>query len=644
MAKPVVKTIHAFDATSAYMVEFTWTGNQAYNNRMIIYDAQTQVSVYEHIYPTNYYRLNHEIPAYTLDNNKQYAVQVQVIDANGDASVFSEKYYFHTISTPDFYFDGLHDGDTLYSPSIILNLVYSQSGTETLTWIRYHLYDASKTLVTETTPDYSLNMTHTFRALINKATYYVRATGVTVHGMSLDTGYIAFTTSYQNPSAYARVYAEADPETGFVNYYSNIVIISPDDTDYEYEDGYIDLTEIDPETMLLLHTITTPNASMEIDWTAIDGGRQTTKIADSNTGVILIDYKYVNKIILKGNTVQDGTPEFLGDYHALSSVSDCTFMVNRIPIENITEGLRLCKLPVIGQDVLVVTPDGIRKLMHEVGYYKFNKSDAAVRTETVGNNFITYYDIGAMPKSAANNILCSCVEVNHPTHSTVTIDYNTGYIKFIWRNDKGFNTEDKVKEFFKSNNVVVMYPLAQITMTIMDNITPMPSLANEKLLRYSQALKIPGENATFYLRMKSCRKTARFMRVYTGDFLNFVLAGRVDEENNFRLRLTVYGAGPKYMIYSDRLLMDADDILTVVIRRVNGIYGLYTQVFESSDADYLNVWLGEEVPETNLNDKDLWIDLDGELVYIAEPDVVRFYQDEEPTDADNNNIWIGGDL
>ena len=659
MAKPVVKTIHAFDAHAAYTVEFTWSGNQAYNNRMIIYDAATQAPVYDHTYSNNYYRLNHEIPAYTLDNDKQYAVQVQVIDANGEYSALSDKYYFFTISTPLFYFDGLEEGVIIYSPSINLSLIYEQSGTETLTWVQYHLYDASQTPVTETTPDYGCTMTHTFRGLVNKAIYYVRATGVTVHGMSLDTGFISFSTSYQNPSAYARVYAEADPDTGFVNYYSNIVIISPDEDDYEYEDGYIDLTEINPTSMLLLHTITTPNASMDIDWTAIDGGRTTTKVTDSNRGIVLIDYKYVNKIVMKGSTTQDSSPRYLGDYHPIENVSNCTLMVNRIPIEDVTQGQLLSKLPIVGLDYLVIMPDGSRKIIHEVGQYRFSRSDRAVFTTVEDNNYVTYYDIGAMPKSAANNLLCSSVPVNNPISSTVSIDSETGLIKFIWRSDRGINTEEKVREFFRDNDVTLLFPLAKISMTILDEIAPMPSMENAKILRYSQGLRIPGDKTTFYLRMKNCRKTANFMKVYTDDKINFILSGRVDEENVFRLKLTVYGTGPKYIQYSDAIEMDYDDILTVVIRRdsdeiseneykYNAIYGLYASVFESSDADYLNVWLGENKPEDTpalpTNDKDLWIDLDGDLVYIAEPDVVRLYQDEYPTDADVNTIWIGGDM
>ena len=86
MAKPIIKTVHAFDASEAYFITFTWSGNQAYNNRLVLYDASTQAIVYDHTYSFNYYKLDHEIPAYTLDNNKQYAAQVSVIDANGGSS------------------------------------------------------------------------------------------------------------------------------------------------------------------------------------------------------------------------------------------------------------------------------------------------------------------------------------------------------------------------------------------------------------------------------------------------------------------------------------------------------------------------------------------------------------------------------
>ena len=50
MAKPIIKEIEAFDASQETYVEFLWSGNAAYNNRMVIYDADTMLSVYDHTY------------------------------------------------------------------------------------------------------------------------------------------------------------------------------------------------------------------------------------------------------------------------------------------------------------------------------------------------------------------------------------------------------------------------------------------------------------------------------------------------------------------------------------------------------------------------------------------------------------------
>ena len=319
MAKPIVKTIHGFDATESYFVEFTWNGNQAYNNRMILYDASTQAIVYDHTYSYNYYKLNHEIPAYTLDNNKQYAVQISVIDADGTASTLSDKYYFWTIETPLFYFEGLSDGDTILSPSITLSLHYSQSGTEELIWTKFFLYDVSKTEITETDADYAHSLTHTFGSLENLVTYYVRATATTTHGMSLDTGYISFVTSYTNPSAYARLYADPDEDTGFVNYYSNLVIVTPDENDYSYEDGFIDLTELGHSTTTTIRAESNVNGSMGVYWLPEYGSEIFEKTEDADEGLTITDYAILKEIIVAGETSQETV---LSDF--LSSANFCS--------------------------------------------------------------------------------------------------------------------------------------------------------------------------------------------------------------------------------------------------------------------------------------------------------------------------------
>ena len=640
MAKPIIKTVHAFDANESHFITFTWSGNQAYNNRLVLYDASTQAVVYDHIYSFNYYKLDHEIPAYTLDNNKQYAAQVSVIDANGDASPLSDKYYFWTIETPTFYFEGLHDGDTILSPSITLNLHYSQSGTESLVWTKFYLYNATKTEITETDADYTHTLTHTFGSLANKITYYVRATAETVHGMALDTGYIGFVTSFENPSAYARLYAEPDEDTGFVNYYSNLVIVTPDENDYEYEDGFINLTDIDTSKVATIRAEADVVATMGMYWTDANGVPRSSKTEDCEEGMTITNYATIDEIILNGAMSQEPVT-YLGDFHNVDTIYNATLYVNRVPYENVTSNLPLGRLPVTGSDFLIIRSDGRRLLVRNLAYFKFGIHTEPVREETINNEYITYYDVNALAKSVANNMYCTCIPVDNPSTTSISLDYNTGYVKIIWRSDSGVTNIRQTQEFYRDNDVAIFYPASKMTTTILKQLVGFPRLENYKLLRYSQALTLTAD-ATFMLRMKSCRRTAGILKVFKGEEIHFMLSSRVYEDGTFRLKLTVFNGGPKYTQYSEPLDIDVDDIVTVFIRRVNGIYGMYINTFESEDIDYRNVWLGDTEPSTNLTDKDLWIDLDQVLIYVPEDESTRYYQDREPRDADENSFWIGG--
>ena len=125
MAKPIVNSISAFDAIKEHYISFVWNGNVAYNNKIYIYDAQTLAIVYEHQYPYNYYKLQHVIPANTLQNGKQYAISVEVIDAYGDISELSDKVYFQCLSTPTLDFANIHDKDEINMGTFTAILLYS---------------------------------------------------------------------------------------------------------------------------------------------------------------------------------------------------------------------------------------------------------------------------------------------------------------------------------------------------------------------------------------------------------------------------------------------------------------------------------------------------------------------------------------
>ena len=235
MAKPIINKITHVDALIDYAVTITYNGNQPYSNRLVVYDADTMKVVYDVTEIS--FLLKHTIPANTLVNGKKYAVQAQFFDIDGIASSLSDKYYFWTLETPL-----LNSGDTIKAASFTVNVHYEQSNWEDIMSYKFSIYDSSKKLLSESETLYDIiNISYTYRGLSNDTTYYIRCIGITDKGIDLDTGYVNVFIKYENANLYSRIYSECNEHNGNVKYYTNLILIEPDEDNYEYENGYIDL-------------------------------------------------------------------------------------------------------------------------------------------------------------------------------------------------------------------------------------------------------------------------------------------------------------------------------------------------------------------------------------------------------------------
>ena len=242
MAKPIINKITSVDALQDYVVTTTYNGNQPYSHRTIIYDGTTLDIVFEITVET--FLLKHLIPANTLVNGKKYAIQVQYFDVDGVASALSDKYYFWTLETPLFYFEGIKDEDVIKSASLEVNVHYSQPDWEDVKSYKFSIYDATKVLLSESDVlYYSGTLSYVYRGLLNDTTYYIRCTGITDRGIELDTGHIKIFVKYENANLYSRIYSECNEYNGMVKYYTNLILIEPEEDNYEYDNGFIYLMD-----------------------------------------------------------------------------------------------------------------------------------------------------------------------------------------------------------------------------------------------------------------------------------------------------------------------------------------------------------------------------------------------------------------
>lgn len=239
---PIIHNIIPFDPKDPYTVSFSYSDNQAVKNRAIIQDAETYNTVYEG-YNTIYdniqigMSLSHMIPANTLTAGNRYIIQIQVFDVDGNSSQLSDQLSFYCYSTPSFH---IEDVDSVVkNSSISPKLVYSQAEGETIKNFQFLLYDKSGVIVDNSPVYYSLdNNFYSFYSLINDATYCIRVTGETTHGIYLNTE-LEFATSYATIPASTVFSLENNYNGGYVTLISNIKDVGHKEEGCNIKDGIL---------------------------------------------------------------------------------------------------------------------------------------------------------------------------------------------------------------------------------------------------------------------------------------------------------------------------------------------------------------------------------------------------------------------
>lgn len=138
-----------------------------------------------------------------LDNqSRNYTIRVKVrLSGEDEYGDFSDPIPLWCKEKPILSFDGLSSNtENIIPTSSILFLLAYQYVTvqgETLSTYQYHLYDESKNLINESAVFYgAVGASFTVNGLENRTVFYIRGTGTTRNGYSLDTGFIQFETKY----------------------------------------------------------------------------------------------------------------------------------------------------------------------------------------------------------------------------------------------------------------------------------------------------------------------------------------------------------------------------------------------------------------------------------------------------------------
>jgi hypothetical protein len=171
-------------------------------------------------------QLKHILPSGTLTNGILYNIIISVTDSKGTVSEFSNAVLFYCYSNPNFMFNNIISNQVIENATYKTTLTYSQPEGEELQYYQVLLYNTNKNQIWTSGVKYDTSeLSATLSSLEDNGVYYIRATGYTINGMDVDTGYIYISVNYIQPNVYALITLENIFDEGSIKIQSNIIAL-----------------------------------------------------------------------------------------------------------------------------------------------------------------------------------------------------------------------------------------------------------------------------------------------------------------------------------------------------------------------------------------------------------------------------------
>lgn len=220
---PIIHPIEPFDSSLGTGINFTWKGNQIFKARCIIKNNETGTIVYDQTQSTM--KQLYTIPSNSgLINGTYYVVYVSVFDTNNkESDLQSVGTPFYCLSKPVFNLS-VPSGGIIQASIYKFGVNYSQAQNELLDFFNVTLYTHQKTPISSSGEIFDMSdMSYVISGLENAKQYYLRATGKTLHGITLDTGFNLITISYTIAQVFNILEPNNKAESGAIEIKGNIV-------------------------------------------------------------------------------------------------------------------------------------------------------------------------------------------------------------------------------------------------------------------------------------------------------------------------------------------------------------------------------------------------------------------------------------
>lgn len=340
MAQPVLYTIPSFDAALGTNIPFAYEGDQVFGNELVIVDNETDAQVYD-ITMSDWMRMYHTIGVDSgLVNGKYYACKIRVFNINGEPSDWSTWRSFYCFKTPVLSFTNIQAGQILDQSEYTFLLSYQQEQNEPLNTYNVMLYNANRVLLRSSDTLYGANeLSYTIRQLEDSTQYYIRATGDTLNGMSVDTGYISFSVKYVVPTYWTYVDLSNNKDDGSIRISCNIRSITgvfggDGDPTYNDDNTMIDLTGSGDSVVFNDGFMQTGNFTVKILGRDFNDNKIFFEMVDSYDSVVDLIYREgwfaADSQFAEGKTVDDPAQGCYLRYFIVRAVSPGGYLTYEI--------------------------------------------------------------------------------------------------------------------------------------------------------------------------------------------------------------------------------------------------------------------------------------------------------------------------
>lgn len=162
----------------------------------------------------------------------------------------------------------------------------------------------------------------------------------------------------------------------------------------------------------------------------------------------------------------------------------------------------------------------------------------------------------------------------------------------------------------------------------------------DQTLYYDEGFNVE-DDFTIIIRGTNLWQNADILKMNNGN-MGLTLSSHIYPGGNLRFRLIVPNGVSNYLLYSEPLVFENSDMITIAIRRINNVYQIKTFI-ELGYTTEGNMWYGTLRPTNGTSDYDSWIDVSGNTYVVNKDSYTTFLDIDEPLTAILDDLWIGGE-